>query len=521
MKYKFCPECGYKFEKEYKFCPECGYKLNGDNENHSDYPAINANDKSGEVDSLFDAQLDDEKNARESYEKQLTKGYVYCKRGLYAQANAVYELLLNKNPRDVNACIGFLRISTENFQKLSSAQADDDLQAIFRVASPRSDYRQDKDFEQFLEKKNLTAKWNDLIGEKARASKKKEEEHRKEVYEKLYGKSVAGCVFSDSSFDMLAKQKEIDDYIAKEETQKRAAAEAKKKKEAEERLKREKEEAKRKLEEEKARIKAEKDAVKAARAAMTEEEKKAEKKEKKRQAYLEKQAIEMSEAIKIAKDLIGFTIDGDSITIGKDLFGNAALWHAYKEDDDYLYFLADDAFTYTTYYRGGNIDYGNPRDVVQQLRISDIMEKPRIMVGSELKLGCGENGLFRAGDWADISDSAKKKIEAKFKVGVEKRMNEINALFSETEKLLLKSCGNGKRCGLLTHEELYRYNERISPYNKCERFWLDCNFVGSANGGYYTDDGDVCGVRPYIILDKQKFINEVFRLRDEQSSVCR
>ncbi len=27
--FKFCPECGFKFDREYKFCPECGYKLDG------------------------------------------------------------------------------------------------------------------------------------------------------------------------------------------------------------------------------------------------------------------------------------------------------------------------------------------------------------------------------------------------------------------------------------------------------------------------------------------------------------
>ncbi len=29
MAFKFCPECGFKFDKDYKFCPECGYKLDG------------------------------------------------------------------------------------------------------------------------------------------------------------------------------------------------------------------------------------------------------------------------------------------------------------------------------------------------------------------------------------------------------------------------------------------------------------------------------------------------------------
>lgn len=32
--HKFCPECGYKLDKDYKFCPECGYQLSNKKSNN-------------------------------------------------------------------------------------------------------------------------------------------------------------------------------------------------------------------------------------------------------------------------------------------------------------------------------------------------------------------------------------------------------------------------------------------------------------------------------------------------------
>ncbi len=50
--HKFCPECGYKLDKDYKFCPECGYQLSNKksnnkkvNKNISDEEGKNLNPK--------------------------------------------------------------------------------------------------------------------------------------------------------------------------------------------------------------------------------------------------------------------------------------------------------------------------------------------------------------------------------------------------------------------------------------------------------------------------------------------
>lgn len=50
--HKFCPECGYRLDKDYKFCPECGYQLSNKksnnkkvNKNISDEEGKNLNPK--------------------------------------------------------------------------------------------------------------------------------------------------------------------------------------------------------------------------------------------------------------------------------------------------------------------------------------------------------------------------------------------------------------------------------------------------------------------------------------------
>jgi len=128
MKFKFCPECGYKFEKEYKFCPECGYKLSGDADSHGseraavDFaPDIFDNKKedfaaddfdlSG-LEDAFGAQVEEKEQAGEEYNDALSRARMYCVRNKTAQAKAIYERLLDDDPEDINAHIGLLRVLT-------------------------------------------------------------------------------------------------------------------------------------------------------------------------------------------------------------------------------------------------------------------------------------------------------------------------------------------------------------------------------------------------------------------------
>ena len=73
MKFKFCPECGYKFEKEHRFCPECGLKLD-----QADAPQ-KVNDGASDfsdIENLFDAQISKKEQADKDYQNKLTAAKV-------------------------------------------------------------------------------------------------------------------------------------------------------------------------------------------------------------------------------------------------------------------------------------------------------------------------------------------------------------------------------------------------------------------------------------------------------------
>ena len=75
MTFKFCPECGFKFDGEYKFCPECGYKLGG-------------GEKKKKVEPLFDFSEDTAKYADEKFgglDAQLKKQEEVIKKAEAAQ----------------------------------------------------------------------------------------------------------------------------------------------------------------------------------------------------------------------------------------------------------------------------------------------------------------------------------------------------------------------------------------------------------------------------------------------------
>ncbi len=73
MAFKFCPECGFKFDREYKFCPECGYKLAGEEKkpeplfDFSEDTAKYADDKFGG----FDEQLKKQEEISAAEEEEL------------------------------------------------------------------------------------------------------------------------------------------------------------------------------------------------------------------------------------------------------------------------------------------------------------------------------------------------------------------------------------------------------------------------------------------------------------------
>lgn len=77
MVQKFCPECGFKFDREYKFCPECGYTLVKKTASKENFSGFDAQLKRKEEDKKkleakireeVKKKLDAEKKAKEEAE---------------------------------------------------------------------------------------------------------------------------------------------------------------------------------------------------------------------------------------------------------------------------------------------------------------------------------------------------------------------------------------------------------------------------------------------------------------------
>jgi uncharacterized membrane protein YvbJ len=96
MKFKFCPECGCKFDKEFRFCPECGLNL-------ADFGAIEKKEQKKDgasdlssLESLFDKQIKKREDDDKVYQNRLMAAKILVIKEEYEKAeNANNEILFD------------------------------------------------------------------------------------------------------------------------------------------------------------------------------------------------------------------------------------------------------------------------------------------------------------------------------------------------------------------------------------------------------------------------------------------
>ncbi len=112
MKFKFCPECGCKFDGEFRFCPECGLNL-------ADFGAIEKKeqkkDELTDIDSSFDKQLEEKAQKDKVYQNRLLHAKSLVLQGEYKKAEDEYNEILFKVVDDVIPYIGLIRATSKNF----------------------------------------------------------------------------------------------------------------------------------------------------------------------------------------------------------------------------------------------------------------------------------------------------------------------------------------------------------------------------------------------------------------------
>ena len=152
MAFKFCPECGFKLDREYKFCPECGYKLSGKEQAVQQVEKPLKSKADNEVFNLeasFNKQLAAKENKEKAYQTKLSKALSYVLEYKYTEAEKIYESLIEDDPLDFNAHLGILRVHSNNFTKYPQIFLDNEER--LRVIYDKDAKKAEKDVKVILD----------------------------------------------------------------------------------------------------------------------------------------------------------------------------------------------------------------------------------------------------------------------------------------------------------------------------------------------------------------------------------
>ena len=122
-----CVNCGQELSGNGKFCPNCGTPVAG--QAAPAYTPVAPVAPAPKNDGLFDfsaeeAAFDDQLQAQAEYDKKTARARAFVIRGRYEEARVMYEELLDLDPSDMNAYMGFVRIETKNYTEYEGENID-------------------------------------------------------------------------------------------------------------------------------------------------------------------------------------------------------------------------------------------------------------------------------------------------------------------------------------------------------------------------------------------------------------
>lgn len=175
MAFKYCPECGYKFDKEYKFCPECGYKLNQSNTSRSINNDFNELDN---LENLFDKQLLEKEKEDKIYQNKLTAAKILILKEEYDKAINAYNEILNDVVDDIVPYIGLIQAVSKNFTVIDEKSVNEQVDLLFDLFKKDDCLLVDKDFSKFIKERDAHFfKLQEIERKKIEDQKKKEAEY--------------------------------------------------------------------------------------------------------------------------------------------------------------------------------------------------------------------------------------------------------------------------------------------------------------------------------------------------------
>ncbi|MGN0818706.1 MAG: leucine-rich repeat protein [Candidatus Coproplasma sp.] len=237
MKYKFCPECGYKFEREFKFCPECGLSLaDGQPEakKNEQEPLFDFSDDVAAIVAGFDRQLDELENknaevqAASATDGKIKKAFSLCLRGMFDKALKLYDEVLDEDGLNLNALIGIVCASSKNYEK-EYPDVERDIKAVIKVAGGITKVK-DEDFKNYVSQRELKIK---KAAEQEAAKKRAEEAAKMKAEEAARKKAAEEEAARKKVAEREAAKKRAEEETARKRAEreaiKRAEQEAKKK----------------------------------------------------------------------------------------------------------------------------------------------------------------------------------------------------------------------------------------------------------------------------------------------------
>ena len=176
--FKFCPECGFKFDKEYKFCPECGFNLTQENKkDKSLFEFAEDTEDYGEYGGFAD-RVKAKQGASKNDADSLRHATILCLRGEFEEAEKLTKEYVDKYFDNVEGYVALLRVHSKDFAEFEGGQIEKDIKIITKLSKGGVD---DEDYKEYIK-----ARENYFADKKIKVeqAKKKEEAKRKADEEK-------------------------------------------------------------------------------------------------------------------------------------------------------------------------------------------------------------------------------------------------------------------------------------------------------------------------------------------------
>ncbi|MBQ7880022.1 MAG: leucine-rich repeat protein [Clostridia bacterium] len=195
-----CPSCGKDVNKDFQLCPYCGTALgkSGAPFDFTQAPAPKNDElfdfSNNGVEAGFDKQLEEQA----AYEKKLNLARSFVVRERYEEARAVYEELLETDPLDMNAYMGFIRVESKNYSEYEGENIDKAIRAAKSIARTEKLAEFDEEYA-YYEKARKTVL-------DRRAEEKRKAEPRKPVTEERFDETPKKSAIDDAELlDKFAK----------------------------------------------------------------------------------------------------------------------------------------------------------------------------------------------------------------------------------------------------------------------------------------------------------------------------